>query len=326
MFVKKIFSVMVLLLFVNNVVYAQLTPEQQAAKDKGLMLYNQHKAISAVPFLTEAAEAGDQEAQFILGEALRKNNRYMTSEANRWYVAAANQGDFYAMLRLSRESSDLCEVMNNCPPSTKTPEEWLEQAREIGTAQAKEGRLVGMYIMYLATGDLEWLERSAEAGYPQAQRLLASRYKEGKGFFILPWARQEAVEKWLKASAEGGNPRGMMEYVTVLYESGDMEGARHWIAQASETGFEGAIVSYGAYLAHEPDKVGYPLDRVKGYGLLSLLRELDGGGNVQVYLDDVLPVIAAKMTPEQIEEAEAFAAEWKATHPPLSFFPEKLGF
>ena len=29
---------------------------------------------------------------------------------------------------------------------------------------------------------------------------------------------------------------------------------------------------------------------------------------------------------EQIEQAKAFAQEWKATHPPLSYFPEKLGF
>jgi hypothetical protein len=57
-----------------------------------------------------------------------------------------------------------------------------------------------------------------------------------------------------------------------------------------------------------------------------LLLELDGGGDAKVYAEDVLPEIGAKMTPEQIEEAKAFAQEWKASHPPLSFFPEKLGF
>jgi hypothetical protein len=31
------------------------------------------------------------------------------------------------------------------------------------------------------------------------------------------------------------------------------------------------------------------------------------------------------MTAEQITEANRFAKEWKATHPPLSFYPEKLG-
>jgi len=31
--------------------------------------------------------------------------------------------------------------------------------------------------------------------------------------------------------------------------------------------------------------------------------------------------MAVAMTPEQIEQALAFAKESKATHPPLSFFP-----
>jgi hypothetical protein len=57
-----------------------------------------------------------------------------------------------------------------------------------------------------------------------------------------------------------------------------------------------------------------------------LLLELDGGGDAKIYAEDVLPEIGAKMTPEQIEEAKAFAEEWKASHPPLSFFPDKLGF
>jgi len=44
------------------------------------------------------------------------------------------------------------------------------------------------------------------------------------------------------------------------------------------------------------------------------------------YAEDILPDIASQMTAKQIEQAKAFAKEWKATHPPLSFFPPKLGF
>jgi uncharacterized protein len=290
------------------------------------MLYSQYKAISAVPFLTEAAEAGDQEAQYFLGEALRKNNRYMTKEASKWYIAAANQGNLYSMLRLSREGDDLCRAMNNCPPNAKTPWEWLEQAQKIATSKASRGDSEAMYIMYLATAELEWLEKSAEAGYPKAQRLLASRYSEGEGFFILPWKRQETVEKWFKASAEGGNPKGMIAYAHILHEEGDIAGVRHWMEEASKLGYVDAVSSYGAYVAHTPDLLGYPLDLIKGYALIYLLQELDGGGNMQVYVEDTLPEIAAKMTPEQIEDAKVFAKEWKSTHPPLSFFPDKLGF
>ncbi|KRV02463.1 Uncharacterised protein [Pseudomonas aeruginosa] len=230
------------------------------------------------------------------------------------------------MLRLSRTDNDLCAIMNNCPASTKTPWDWLKQAREIAGANAEKGDAEAMYIMYLATAELEWLEKSAEAGYARGQWLLANRYQEGEGFFFLPGKRKEAFEKWIKASAEGGYPKAMMTYVGILHDKGDMETARYWIEEAAKTGFKSGVSSFGAYLGHAPAKFGFPLDVVKGYGLISLLRELDGGGNVQVYVDEVLSEIAAKMTPEQIEEAKAFAEEWKASHPPLSFFPDKLGY
>jgi TPR repeat protein len=96
--------------------WAQLTPEQQAAKERGLMLYNQYK--EAVPDLRIAAEAGDREAQYFLAASLRLEKRYMTAEAHHWYEAAAQQGDYYAMIRLGRSGDDLCTVMNT--RSTKT--------------------------------------------------------------------------------------------------------------------------------------------------------------------------------------------------------------
>jgi uncharacterized protein len=315
-----------LLLLYSSLVCARLNPEEQAAKERGLMLYNQYKAISAVPFLAEAAEAGDREAQFFLAEALRKNNRHITKEAHRWYVAAASQGDYYAMFQLSYMDSDLCTIMNNCPADAKSPADWIKMIWEAAKPLVAQGDGEAMKIMYNSTGKIEWLEKSAEAGYAPAQWLLANRYLEGEGFFILPWKRQEAVEKWFKASAEGGNPKGMTAYAHILHEEGDIAGVRHWMEEASKLGYVDAVSSYGAYVAHTPDLLGYPLDLIKGYALIYLLQELDGGGNMQVYVEDTLPEIAAKMTPEQIEEAKVFAKEWKATHPPLSFFPDKLGF
>ncbi|MFD2883624.1 hypothetical protein ACFS4T_16350 [Pseudomonas lini] len=46
-----------------------------SAKAQGITLYNQFKAASAVPFLELAAQAGDHEAQYYLGEALRKKEK-----------------------------------------------------------------------------------------------------------------------------------------------------------------------------------------------------------------------------------------------------------
>src|SRR5690606_34468693 len=72
--------------------FAQLTPDQEASRDKGLGLYQQHMGTSAIEPLRIAAEAGDKTAQYYLGETLRLNNMFMTFEAQKWYEAAAKDG------------------------------------------------------------------------------------------------------------------------------------------------------------------------------------------------------------------------------------------
>ncbi|MFD2883626.1 hypothetical protein ACFS4T_16360 [Pseudomonas lini] len=47
----------------------------QSAKIQGITLYNQFKTISAVPFLELAAQVDDHEAQYYLGEAIRKKQK-----------------------------------------------------------------------------------------------------------------------------------------------------------------------------------------------------------------------------------------------------------
>jgi uncharacterized protein len=306
--------------------WAQLTPEQQAAKDKGLMFYQQYKGISAVPLLRTAAEAGDSEAQYYLAETLRLNAMHITAEAQKWYEAAAEQGEVYAMLRLSGKGDDLCVAMGNCPADMKSPGEWLLLARETAGARAAQGDAEAMKQMNNATAELEWLEKSAEAGYGEGQFWLAVAYRQNEGTFLWPGSREEAVEKWFKASAESGYPPGMMSYADILWKRNDMAGVRHWIEKAAEQGHLETVYSYGSYLAHQPDKVGYPLDLVKGYALVSLVAALDGGGSSPEFAREELPKIAAQMTPEQIKQAEAYANEWQRTHPPLSYFVNKYGF
>lgn len=92
--------------------YAQLTRDQISAKHEGLILYHQLKTVSAIPFLTVAAEAGDHEAQYYLGESLRRKNHYINPEARKWYEASAAQGDLYAMIQLGRSEKNLCTFSN----------------------------------------------------------------------------------------------------------------------------------------------------------------------------------------------------------------------
>jgi TPR repeat protein len=248
----------------------------------------------------------------------------MTPEAQHWYETAALNGSIYAMIQLGRAKNDLCAIMENCPPSKKTQAEWFVEAKKITLPKANDGDPESLYLMYEITLDHKWLEKSANAGYPLAQYWMAVSERQGEGYFFIPGGRDASVRRWLLLSSEGGNPKAMMEYLETLYVKGEMESTRHWLEVAAATGEQAALSNYGAYISHTPDKVGYPLDLVKGYAIFSLLKELGDSGGVQDYVDRKIEKIAEKMTPEQIEQSKIVAQEWKATHPPISFFPEKL--
>jgi len=302
-----------------------LATPQGSEPTLGVSLYNQLKISSAISELEKEAQSGNVESQYYLGEALRKRNRYMTSEAQHWYETAANNGSIYAMIQLGRSSRDLCQQMKNCPLGEKSPADWFEKAKGLALQKTNEGDPESLYLMYEITLNRDWLEKSAMAGYPIAQYWMAVSERQGEGFFFIPGKRDASVKKWLLLSSEGGNPKAMMDYLQILYEEGDMSSVRHWLEVAAETGDQTATSNYGAYISHTPDSVGYPLDLVKGYALFSLLKELEDAGGIKDYVDRKIEKISEKMTPEQIEQAEGVAKEWKKIHPPLSFFPDKLG-
>jgi TPR repeat protein len=304
-------------------VSATLSSQQQSAKERGIILFKQYK--TAEPELRIAAEAGDAEAQFFLAEEIRQNKQYITDEAYKWYEAAATQGDLYSMIRIGRTDNDLCLTMKNCPTGKKEPKEWLAEAARIAKEKSDRGDAEALYIMYELTAEREWLKKSALAGDAIAQYRMAIGDRQGEGF-ILPWKRQEIVEHWFLLSAKAGNPKAMMQLFGIYREKGELEQARYWVEKAASIGYEAGVYNYGYFLAVDPKALGFTEDKIKGYALISLLKELDGGGAAQTDVEETLPQISEKMTPTQIQEAEDFATKWKTTHPPLSFFPEKIGF
>lgn len=90
-----------------------LEPDTQAAKDEGMRLYGIGISAETIPYLEPAAEAGDVEAMYYLGEVHRLRNMGLTTEAMEWYLQAAEQGDVYAMLRLFQGGA--CTAGDECP-------------------------------------------------------------------------------------------------------------------------------------------------------------------------------------------------------------------
>ena len=313
---------LVLMLTLVSTAFAQLTPEQQAARDNGLELYQQHMGVSAIEPLRIAAEAGDKTAQYYLGETLRLNNMFMTAEARKWYEAAAEQDDLFSMLRLSN-GGDLCKELGTC--ASNGPE-WREKALRLAYERAEQGDTVAMIALYVANQGIGWLEKAAEAGDGFAQQLLAGFYQDGEGWFFLPGSREEAIAKWLKASAEGGFPVGMMWHAGALYEKGDYAAAFQWRKKAAEAGFINGVFAYAKDLLNVEGVFDIKPDPIKSYGLFYLIAQLEGGGGSPEYAQWELDELDKKLSPEQIKQAEIFAAEWEKTHPPLSYFVPVYGY
>lgn len=85
------------------------------------------------------------------------------------------------------------------------------------------------------------------------------------------------MEKWYKASAEGGYPLSMLDYALIHLDNDDYSGYRHWTEEAARTGYTSGVYEY-AMMFIDPRRESYRKDIVKGYGLLTLFLELDGGG------------------------------------------------
>ncbi|UUY09554.1 sel1 repeat family protein [Pseudomonas sp. J452] len=324
MSIKQIAAVLTGFLVCATAYSAPLTPMQQSAKERGIMLYNQYK--NPEPELRIAAEAGDKEAQYYLAEELRQSNQHTTLEAYKWYTAAAEQGDLYAMRRLSLLEDDLCASMGNCPKGSKSPSDWKKILITTAQPLAEAGNGEAMFIMYHVSNDLEWLVKADEAHYAYGQYLLANLYDNGNGFFLLPWERNEKIEDLVKKSAEGGYAVSMGWHAYNLASRGLLKEARHWLKEAAKAGFVGIFSDYAIFKSKPENRYEIPVNLIESYGLLSLLLELDGGGDMLPLAEKELPKIASQMTSEQIEQAKIFATDWKATHSPLSYFPDKLGF
>src|SRR5690554_3867536 len=74
-----------------------LPPEIQAAKDEGMRLWGLHRTTEMRPYLEQAAEYGDPEAMYFMGESERRRSMgHFSRPAMEWYVRGARAGEVYS--------------------------------------------------------------------------------------------------------------------------------------------------------------------------------------------------------------------------------------
>jgi TPR repeat protein len=289
-----------------------------------LVFYNLEQNSLAAPYLKISADSGDMKSQYCMGEIERQKSMFITAEAQAWYEKAAEQGDVYAMFRLRSGDKTVCILLDNCGSEVKSPEAWGEIARNLAEDRACQGDGEAMFQLFLLTGKIDWLEKSAEVGFAEGQDWLAAQYESGSGFFLTPGRREKEVERLYRSAAEAGYVPAIRNLRCLMWAKSDMDGVRYWTRVAAELGDYKVTTSYAAWSAHIPNQVNHPLDIVKGYGLIYLLAQAEPGR--LSYGEHKLKVLTPKMTPEQIEAGIAFAEEWKKTHPPLSRFLPRYGY
>jgi uncharacterized protein len=155
---------------------------------------------------------------------------------------------------------------------------------------------------------LRILRPLADQGTASAQNSLGAMYAMGEG---VPQDYAKAA-KWYRKAADRGNSQAQYN-LGVAYFKGrglpqDYAEAVKWTRLAADQGYAGAQYNLGSAYASGQ---GVPQDLVLAHMWINLAAE-QGNQDALKYRD----IIAEKMTPEQIAEAQRLAAEWKPKHSP----------
>ena len=147
----------------------------------------------------------------------------------------------------------------------------------------------------------------AEQGDAEAQARLAVAFFNGRGAAL---DYKEAI-RWARLAAEQENARAEALLAAAHFNGQgvpqDHEEAVRWAKLAAERGDSGGQVILGmAYV----NGFGVTRDYVAAYMWLTLAAS--GGSNIQG-TDQLRSLAAARMTPEQIEEAELRVRDWASS-------------
>lgn len=306
-----------------------LPADIQAAKDEGMRLYNAHQRSLSTPYLEIAAEAGDAEAMYYLGEVYRLRHMGLNQAALGWYYQAAQQGEPYAMLRLF--DGGACELGDVCP---ENGDDWPQEALELTLPKAEAGdaeAMAALYHIYYYVEDpdedeaMKWLHRAAEVGNVNSMNWLGELARNDERGYANDTERLEAAEVWFRKAAEADYAPSMNNLAVVLSHLGHHEEAWKWMSKASEAGhINGRQWQASCYI--EPEAKGREMcqtekDPAKGWAIMLARNEEVPGTSSE----RALRVYSDSVTPEQRAEGERMMEEWLNLEPPLSYFPEKFG-
>jgi len=232
------------------------------------------------------------------------------------YRAAAETGDAKAQadLGIRLRGFEAGEIEQNFDEAAK----WLRKAAEQGEASAQANLRTlyfkGKGVPKSIEEGLRWLKKAAsheecDLVVEDARRDLGALYHRGQDIGIVPDGG-EAV-RWLEKTAECGGNYGhwAMGDLALMYYKGDgvpqdYAKAAKWLRAYAEIGDAGSQLDLGNMYR---DGLGVPQDYVTAHMWFNLAAAHDSYRDTAGEQRDSL---AAKMTSEQIAEAQRLAREW----------------
>jgi TPR repeat protein len=294
----------------------------------------------AVEWYRKAAEQGQAEAQFMMGDYYAKGEGVPEDDekAAEWFRKAAEQGYARAQCMLG----NLYQSGEGVPENRKEATKWYRKAAEQGDTEAQRNMgqqySVGFGVQQDGAESVKWYHKAALKGDMPAQIALGVHYRDGTG---VPRDDVKAAKWFLKAAEQGAGVA--QETMGLRYAQGlgvpkdDVEAAK-WFRKAAEQGAEASQVEMGLRyeqgLGVPKDDVeavkwfrkiakeasspviynmgrryarghGVPRDLAKAYMWLSLANAKRAGG-----AKEELENVAKLMTKDQIAEAQKFSHEW----------------
>ena len=159
----------------------------------------------------------------------------------------------------------------------------------------------------------QWFRQAAEQGHVGAQYNLGVRYHEGRG---VPRDPAQAAE-WFRRAAQQGFARAQYN-LGVLYASGDgvprdASQAARWFRRAADQEEPKAQYNLGLFYV---EGVGVPQDYGEAYVWFTLAAaRMPPGGNREQAVRN-RDIIAARLTPAQLEAAQVRADTWQPPEMP----------
>jgi TPR repeat protein len=261
----------------------------------------------AAHWFAKAAQAGDVWAQEALGLMYSDGRGVQQNyiQASHWFTKAAEAGHAWAQFFLAR----MYDQGQGGPKDDTQAVIWYRKAADQGLAEAQLnlGRKYanGQGITKNDQEAVQWYRKAAEQGLVTAQFILGARYANGQG---VPQDYVQSVE-WYRKAAEQGDADAQFS-LALRYTNGqgvpqDYIQAVQWYRKAAEQGNADAQNNLGFMYSNGQ---GVPQDYVQGHQWLNLAA---ASGNS--YAPQNRDLLARKMTPSQLAEAQRLAREWKPT-------------